>query len=484
MQTNRHSFFIVMRNLFQFDYELAKHPLASIILACLSAALCGYWLLYPAQIALLMPDSTSYLDFQDYRGAGYPASLALLKSIGLSIKQIPLIQNLLFFLSLYFLVKAFNKRFHSLGLSIALLIGIGLNPAIVRYNFSIITESLYFASLFIFLGLILKVCYKRTSRGRVRRPLNYVLIGLFFAWLILIKPVSWSFIAVPVFIIWQHISLRENVARAMTFLFAGFICMHIAGTAYRYAVHEQFSGGSFFGNQLIGKLAFTPFDPKQTPYPEAGKLWLDIMQPSHEARKKLDKHNERFLFALNTYDFLRFDNMPAIVEAMQTEDKNSAQKDLAIAVLKQNPQSYAYDVGLNFINLWTIGELQSKSFSLAYNKKLDQISEEFKDQIPEPYYLNEDGSLQVIVIKPLLLLIALLNLITILAGIIYLIRFKPQNTAFNQLFIMACSVNAYFLLTALLQAALTRYAIVAWPMHLILLFGLVALLRNKLFLYD
>ena len=364
------------------------------------------------------------------------------------------------------------------------MVGIGLNPAIARYNFSIITESLYFASLFIFLGLILKICYQRTSRGRVRRPLNYFLIGLLFAWLILIKPVSWSLVAVPVFIIWQHVSLKENIARTMIFIFIGFICMHVAGTAYRYAIHEQFSGSSFLGNQLIGKLAFTPFDPEKTPYPEAGKLWLDIMQPSHEARKRLDKHSERFLFSLNTYDYLRFDNMPSIVSAMQTDDKNSAQKDLALAVLRQNRQSYFYDVSINFINLWTIGELQTKSFSLTYNKKLDQIKSEFKDRIPKPYYLNEDGSLQVIIIKPFLLLIAILNFITVLTGIFYFIRFKPQSTTFNHLFIIASSANAYFLLTALLQAALTRYAIIAWPMHLILLFGLITLFRNKVFIEN
>ncbi len=473
---------LAMRNLFLFDYELAKHPFATIIILCTSAALCGYWLLYPAQIALLMPDSTSYIDFQDYRGAGYPAFLSFLRFLGISIEQTPIVQTVLFFICLAFLGSSFNQRFRSAGLSIALLIGIGLNPAIARFNYSIITESLYFSSLFIFLGLTLRVCYLRTSRGRVKRPLNYVLIGVFFAWLILIKPVSWSLIAVPILIIWQHLSLRENTFRAISFIVLGFACMHIAGTAYRYAVHEQFSGSSFFGNQLIGKLAFTEFDSEQTPYPEAGKLWLNTMQASHQARKKLDTHNERFLYALNTYDFLRFDHMPEIVKAMNTQDTNSAQKDLALAVLKQNPQSYAYDVGLNFFNLWAIGELQNKAFSIKYNQKLDNIVAEFKDKIPKPYYLNEDGSLQVLVLKPLLAIIAILNIIIILIGIFNALRLKATSTEFNQLFIMACTANAYFLLTALLQAALTRYAIVAWPMHLILLFGIAAILSKKLFI--
>ncbi len=469
-----------MRNLFQLDYELAKHPFAAAIILCLSAALCGYWLLYPAQIALLMPDSTSYIEFQDYRGAGYPAFLAFIKLFGLNLEQTVISQTILFFISLSFLCNAFNQRFKSLVLSIALLIGIGLNPAIARYNFSIITESVYFSSLFLFLGLTLTCCFQRTSRGRIMGRSKYILIGSLFAWLILIKPVSWSLISVPILLIWQHLSLRENTFKVTALILLGFMTMHIAGTAYRYSVHQQLSGSSFFGNQLIGKLAFTDFKPETTPYPEAGKIWLDIMKPSHDARKKLDNHSERFLFSLNTYDFLRFDNMPAIVEAMKTDDKNSAQKDLALAVLKQNPQNYAYDVALNFFNLWSIGELQRKSFSQQYNQKLDQITDEFKGKIPKPYYLNEEGSLQVILIKPLLTVIALLNIFTVLIGVLNALRLKAQSPEFTHLFIMACTVNAYFLLTALLQAALTRYAIVAWPMHLMLLLGICALLRKKI----
>ena len=85
-----------MRDLFQFDYELAKHPFATIIILCTSAALCGYWLLFPAQIALLMPDSTSYIEFQDYRGAGYLFFLAICRFLGFCIEQITTIQTVVF----------------------------------------------------------------------------------------------------------------------------------------------------------------------------------------------------------------------------------------------------------------------------------------------------------------------------------------------------------------------------------------------------
>ena len=470
-----------MRNFFLLDYELAKLPVTSILFFLVTLVLCLFWLLNPAHISLLMPDSTSYIDFQDYRGAGYPAFLSLFITLGFSIESIPIVQNILFFITLGFLACAFNQRYRSVILGIALIIGIGLNPAIVRYNFSIITESVYFSSLFIILAVLLKICFQRTSRGRIKRPLNYVILGLVFSWLILIKPVSWSFIVIPILVIWQHISLRENTFRAISFILIGFLCMQVLGTAYRYSVHQQFSGSSFFGNQLIGKLAFTSFDPSQTPYPQAGELWLEIMESSHKARESLDTHGERFIYSLNTYDYLRFDNMPAIVELMETSDKSNAQKDLALSVLKQNPKSYGYDVGLNFYHLWSIGELRFKSFSEAYNQKVKRLISEFGDKIPKPYILNEDKSLQIVILKPLLAIIAALNFVTLIYGFIHFILFRPKSSLFTHIFVIACSVNAYFLLTALLQAALIRYAIIAWPMHLLLLFGLLILLRNKAF---
>lgn len=487
-----------IRNIIQFDYQLAQRQLATIIIVAVSAALCGYWLLFPAQIALLMPDSTSYIEFQDYRGAGYPFFLAICRFLGFSIEQTTTIQTLLFFNSLAFLGYTFNQRFKTLSLSIALLIGIGLNPAITRYCFSIITESVYFSSLFIFLASILIIRIPKQAQTSSTKASHYLFIGALFAWLILIKPVSWSFIIVPILLIWQHLtlkpthkpthkpihlkrsSLKQGPLTVLFLLLIGFITIQSLGTAYRYSQHQQVSGNSFFGNQLIGKLAFTDFNPDITPYPEAGRLWLEIMQASHQAKDEfIQEHYQRFLFALNTYDFLRFTHMPNIVKAMNVNDSSSAQKELAIAVLKQNPQSYLYDVGLNFYHLWAIGELQNKHKSLRYNQQLDKVVAKFNTSIPRPYYLSENGSLRATFIKPLLLLIALINFTLLLYGLIkHIVRFQPLPTDLSTLLIMACSVNAYFLLTSLLQAALTRYAIIAWPMHLILLFGMIALARN------
>ena len=467
-----------IRNIVQFDYQLAQRQSSFVIIVFISAALCGYWLLYPAQIALLMPDSTSYIRFQDYRGAGYPLFLAICRLFGLSVEQTTIIQSLCFFAGLAFLAQSFSLRFRSIVLSIALLIGIGLNPAIVRYCFSIVTESVYFTSLFIFLGLILRI-----NSDKHTNIYLYCLIGMLFAWLILIKPVSWSLIVVPILLLWQHLTLKHNILKIGCFILAGFILMQLCGTAYRYSQHQQISGGSFFGNQLIGKLAFTDFDPEAVPYPAAGKLWLSIMTPSHQARDEfIENHHQRFLFALNTYDFLRFDNMPAIVEAMNTTDTSSAQKDLAMAILKQNPQSYFYDVGLNFYNLWAIGELQNKGNAIRYNQQIDKAVAKYQSAIPTPYRLNEENSLKVTVTKPLLLLAAIANFGLLFYALFqHIFRFKPMSSDIHSLLIMTASTNAYFLLTALLQAALTRYAIVAWPMHLILLLGLIAIIKHALF---
>jgi len=425
-----------------------------------------------------MPDSTSYIEFQSYRGAGYPLFLSIFLSLGLSLQAITLLQTVLFFTSLAFLALSFSKRFNSLLGAIGLIVLIGLNPAITRFNFTIITESVYFSSLFLFTAVFLSL---PTKRARYK---HIILSGL-FTWLILIKPVSWAFIAIPFFILWQSLTVKGQTLKILLYFLLGFVIIQSLGTVYRPAVHEDKSVNSFFGSQLIGKLAFASFDPKRKPYPEAAEKWLDIMQPSIEARSSyMDNMTQDFLFSLNTYDFLRFNNMPLLVNEMGVSKENvgEAQKQLAISIIKQNPKAYAYDVALSFYNLWAIGEVQTHNTALIYNEKLNAITKQYDKKIPHPYYLSNEKTPVPYILKALLLLMFTINISLVIYGLFkHVLAFKPLPNEISLLFTLACSVNAYFFLTALFQAGLTRYAVVGWPLNCIILIGTTIYLMQLVF---
>ena len=469
-----HSF---IRKLHTLDENFVHSPISNLALLFAAICMCCFWLLFPVDIQLYMPDTNSYLRFDSYRGAGYPIFLGLLKSLNMPLEYTPIVQTILFYGCLYFLCVRFSKFYSSFVFSLALMIGIGMNPAIVRYCFTLITESLFFSSLFILLGILF-------SRPDKSGNIILFLIGICISWLILIKPVSWSFICIPVLLIWQAFVQKNKALLKSALFILGFLIIFSAGSLYRYNTHQQWAAGSFLGNQLIGKLAFSKFEPSQTPYPKAAEHWLILMQPIHQARNNfLTEDYQRFLFALNMYDYLRFSKMPEIIALMNIEpiEEGAALTKMAFSIIEQNPTSYLYDVYLNFYNLWSIGELQSHKNSVLYNKQLNALKEVLGPNKPTPYYLNEHNSIKPIIVKPFLFIAFALNIGIILFCLVnYIFRLKGIPNPLNVLFILSCSTHAYFLLTALLQAALTRYAVVAWPIHVIIVLACCILLFNKL----
>ena len=123
-------------------------------LVCSTAIAIGWWIFQP-EIVLRMPDSTSYLRFDDYRGAGYPMLLDITKLITGTYNSIPLVQHLLLFSGITYLGLAVQRSYRSLFCGLAIVLLIGGNIELVRYNFTLLTESLFFSSTMILLGCLL-----------------------------------------------------------------------------------------------------------------------------------------------------------------------------------------------------------------------------------------------------------------------------------------------------------------------------------------
>lgn len=476
-----------MRNFVAHDKAIAALTAAKLVVCMLCIALASLWWLNAIDIALHQPDSGSYLRFDEFRSVGYPAFLNVLNTVGVAQSAIPAVQLSLFFLSLSFLALACLNFSRSLILTMGLIIAIGLNPAIVRFNFTILTEALTFSSLFLCLALTLRLSHQR------RCVKTWLLLGLFIGIALALKPAVLPLIAIPLVLAFSWLldefkqaSLAQQIkpiAAAALSIAIGISVVTAAGSSYRHAVHDRPSDDSFFGVQLIGKLAFAEFDPQQTSYPQAAQLWQQIMQPSVEARKRFTQTStQRYLFALNTYDFLRFDNLPAIQAAMGVAEKEiaGATTQLSIDVIKLSPWNYLEDVWLNYQNLWTIGETQSAKVAKSYNQQRKLAIEAYNDKIPEPYLLSEDASIKYWIVKLLVYTALALHCIVLLLGLRLLISKEAKsNPSLNSLLAFAIFIQGYFLLTALFQAALTRYAMVAWPVHCLSLVIAVAWIRDR-----
>ncbi len=451
----------------EFDRIVARNRFSGLFLLLVVTTIAVWWWVNPSDIVYRMPDATSYIRFDDYRGAGYPLLLDLVEWIAGSLRPVVSVQHILFFLSLAFLGVRFLRYTGSFLLATALIVGLGLNPEFVKYNFTLLTESLFFSSLMLLLGILL-------SPISPLRVMHLLVCGALIAWLILIKPVAWSLVSIPVLLLVNHALHERRLLTSVLAVLAGFICITAAGSLYRHSVHGAYTPGSFLGNQIIGKLIFAEFDPDKTPYPEAAKLWLVKTDTIRRIQKsEFEQIDKRFLFALNLYDYLRFDQADALTRAMGTNaaQKPELQHRLAMSVLKQDPGTYIDDVLMQLYGLWTMAILQPRSVALQYM----EIRNRAQQQLPEDIVLYAtEGRIGIVarVLKMLLISIFTIGWIILFAGLYqWLAKRQPLSRFDMTLFICAAAVQSYFLLVAMFQAALARYLFAAWP--LLLVFALI-----------
>ena len=176
----------------------------------------------------------------------------------------------------------------------------------------------------------------------------------------------------------------------------------------------------------------------------------------------------RFIYSLNIYDYLRFANTPEILERENLEpaQHGPALTALSFSIIKQSPLDYLEEVAMSRYGLWFFGELQSAQFAANYT----QLTNELKSSLPKGiqlYQLSGQNTIPLVVIKTFLALSFAINIILLLYALFTLLRGRPINDSLLGATILALMVQGYLLLTALLQAGLIRYAIVAWPLHIV-----------------
>ncbi|MFT5110871.1 MAG: hypothetical protein ACI8P9_000180 [Parasphingorhabdus sp.] len=443
------------------DRKFATSPLTNWALVIIALAIALYWSVNPSDIPLQSPDSTSYIRFDDYRGAGYPALLALLHWLTGSLDYIVELQLLLVVLSTAFLAIRFTAFCGSAIAGLILLLTITMNPFFMRYCFSILSEALFFSSLMLFLAIAVE-----RNRPASR---TFILLGMCLAWLVLIKPVAWAFISIPVLLaVHSFLRYRQFVRPILTFSM-GVILIIALGAMYRHSVHGVYSPGSFLGNQLAGKLIFAEFDAKDIRYPEAGQKWLNYMEiPKQVRTEAFQDLDEKFLFSINIYDYIRFVKSPHIVAAAGPGDQSVIQGELARSILFQDPGAFVEDVGLQLYGLWTMATLQPAGLVERYMEKVSI----YQPRMPVGvtlYAINGRVGWMVIALKGGFYLLCGLSLACILAGLYHwLVRRKAMNQTASMLFYLSAAIHSYYLLVATFQAALPRYLFAGWPILVML----------------
>ncbi|MBT5031976.1 MAG: hypothetical protein HOM55_06745 [Proteobacteria bacterium] len=444
----------------------ALNRLFALAIGLLGVLIIGYWCLNSPDISSMVPDSSSYLEFQPFRGAGYPLFLDAVRLFDNDLSSIQYWQLGLLIISLGMLAYSFATFSGSAFVAFAIMIGAGLHPQYIRYCFTVLSEPLFFASLNILIALQMRQNFD-TKR-------YWFCTGALLAWLILIKGVAWALVCVPVVVLINQLLSRDSdickpIFKHLVVLLIGFTLITSAGMVYRFAHHGTVKAEPFLGNQLIGKMSLTEVNPAETSFPKSVELWQQEMAPVIQAKNKgfSDDWDEQFLFSLNYYDYLRFVGAEDMLAVSGSKlGRLEFQSQLASELLLIAPDAYFKDVAINFYALWTQGQLQTRAFAKQYNAQLDNLPTAPSNTLP-PYYLNETGQIAAYVIKPFLTLTFFINALCLLYGLGFWLRKNAIPKPVMPLFITCLTIQAYYLLVALLQAALVRYMIPMWPLLLI-----------------
>jgi len=423
-----------------YERIITFFPLLSLIL-----------LAFPPATELIQVDSPSYIDFHTSRTIAYPAFLWLIRKITGSLSIVPAIQLTCYALGCSFLAQRLYRLtpirlgFLLTLLAISLIIG---HPEIIKYHFQAMSESFSLTILLFLLGLWI-------SFTQNPRPKTLAIISLLIGLGILIRPSGYASVSLLALALWLLGKKAFYPPSWLSALVAPLAFMIFLGSTTNYFVHGFWGTQSFLGLTLIGKVTFIMRENTLTPEPEKYKQLYQAVVPIQQVVEKLPTPQARQLLRAPYYDVVRYQIIDQIFPA--NHDWNAIWRDMAFAVIKDNPIGYFQDVLVNYSALWIYPQATSYESAARFLKQFDQLR-------PLPNMEHYPFKLQGVpawfaLFFHFCFTVAFFISAYSLMGILLAPRRKWIAMAAGGSWL----IHSHYLLTACVQAGLTRYAISLWP---------------------
>lgn len=395
----------------------------------------------------LQPDSTGYIHFSTCRTIGYPTFLWICENVFGSLKFASFLQIIIYSYSAVFLSINASKLLNNKFLGYFVLLSLFLNPEWNLYHYCILTESLSSSLLNFLLGIL---CLYFTNQKDKYLIFSSIIVGL----LILIRPVNYSYVSVfLIFGLFIFYKKQGNYLTKLSKIISPLVLLVFLGSFGFYLKHGTFRTQSFLGLNLIGKVGIFVNDDTKTTEPEFMNHFKTKMKPYQEVIKNVDSWQNYYFIMSPIYDLIRFTHLGGINKlGFATDDKFLL--DRSIEILKTNPNKYLIDVVHNLSALWLMFNLQTK-----------QELELFKNAIK---YIKDYKELRSFIAPDFFV-----NFFRITFGILFLISFGmifypllKLKTNINPYFFVASAsailIHSNYLLVAMVQAGLPRYAMACW----------------------
>jgi hypothetical protein len=424
----------------------------------------------------LQPDSMSYLTANLARAPGYPVVLRLIHAISPDLGVLGPLQHLMLIAGGMSFAWEFARTFSRPIVALAAGAAIVVNPPLVSYAYTVLPEAMFIAVLMAHLALMLALA-RRWNRATAAGA------GATAALLPLLKPAGYAVVAGLVVAAFVH----RVRGRQLAWLVCPAAAVLLAAGAVNYAARGTFSiqtQGGFSRAAYVGHLL-----DRDTPsaYPDVTAQIVERAAPIRRALDALPTIEEFYLVGASAYHEVeaivrdaivthigRQRGVPVLDAQMFPTDPDVLREfdriggALANAAIVGHPAAYARLVGANLYGLWWLPLIQRPEPARTLQRELDAAAKANPSlgSVSMPFRM---------LATPLFLAVRAALAALIVCSIVGLVLVWSSNPRAAVVGYAAVVLNGYFLLVSLAQPGLPRYAIAAWPLSMLVLFGTIAL---------
>jgi hypothetical protein len=434
---------------------LASRPgMLALIFGAVTFATAALYAIHFSNTEPLQSDSEGYITFDLQRTIGYPVFLAMFREAGLGLKSTVLAQHLLFCGATLLLALETAVVARSVIAGGILLVGTFCNAELMRFSFLIMTESVAVTFCLLLLTLLLRFC--RNPNLQLLFWMS-TLAGLS----LLVRPAF-----APLFIVPILASMGSKLTLAARFVAIagpGVACV-LVGSVAQYLVHGYFGTQSFLGDQLIGKVGIYATDRIAT---EESAI-IDRLRGTADTVQRLQKEvsglRYRFLVTMPYYDKQRDNVSPLLEEIARATGKGADDVALVAAmdIAWAHPVEYLNDIWLNLYALWFHPRLMTQAEVDAFRDHL--AKSELLPLVDESSFPIARPRAIAFAARALSFLALAATITALVLWLVEWLRCVPVHPPLAAAAAASAGVHGVFLLTAMVQAGLPRYAMVMWPL--------------------
>jgi hypothetical protein len=419
---------------------------------------------HPPDVALIEPDSDTYVHFGEYRTAGYPLFISAARALGAALEMLPLVQLTLSCAALAFLGWATARVAPSRIWAPMLVLAILVNPFLAETHFQILTESLFITLTMVIVGLLALYLHAPGS-GLV--AMTGVAMGLAIA----TRPTGYAFLPllpVAALLVPDQKRWRRAIAVAIGLAAAATVIgLEMATYHERHGPERR----TLLARHLFAKAGLVEAGVPN-PYPQGDPrraVWQALDEGARGARSLI---REAPSFGASAHIGAAYElelqyrfatakiQTAASALAVHPDD---IRREVAFAILSSAPRDYLGLTWHHYVRSWTL-------FAANHPRETPALADYLASRRPLP--LDEaGGSLdEDLQPSPLALFVQpavhALWLITIaVAGVVAarLARRRAVSAALATAAVLSLMVNGNFALVSLTGNVQPRYTLAMWP---------------------